>query len=75
MHIHTCTDGDTHTHTHRHRIDTVKLDIALGLIMDTRTAKYLTPRLSVCAANIHKHQLMNRQTGTHVHQSLAGSTV
>lgn len=46
--IHTC------TRTHTNRTDTVKLDIALGLIMNTRTAKYLTPRLSVNAAKIHK---------------------
>lgn len=60
-----CHAGQTHktSHTHQlehtHRlhtnwIDSVKLDTALGLIMNTRTAKYLTPRLLVYAANTLK---------------------
>lgn len=72
--------GETHE-AHRHKrvqrswIDTVKLDIALGLIMNIRTAKYLTPRLSVYAANVHKHQREHRQAGTHVHQRHTDSSV
>lgn len=60
-HTHTLSRAGTQTHmqTHAHRlhtnwIDSVKLDTALGLIMNTRTAKYLTPRLLVDAANALK---------------------
>lgn len=53
---HECIYTHAQTHVlHTNQIDTVKLDIALGLIMTTRTAKYLTPRLSVYDANTHRH--------------------
>lgn len=42
---------DEHTNTQTHTYEAVNLDIALGLIMNTSTAKYLTPRLLVDAAN------------------------
>lgn len=58
-HKHTLSQAGTQTHTHARRlhtnwIDSVKLDTALGLIMNTRTAKYLTPRLLVDAAKALK---------------------
>lgn len=69
---------NTHTRAHAHNamqicgrarrlhtnwIDSVKLDNALGLIMNSRTAKYLTPRLLVEAANA----LKPTDTNTHKH--------
>lgn len=46
---------NAHTHTHIYITHRVKLDIALGLIMNTRKAKYLTPRLLVYAQCQHTH--------------------
>lgn len=59
--------GQTHKTTSTHIlctnwIDTVILGIALGLIINTRTAKYLTPRLLGYAAKTHK-----LHTKTHVY--------
>lgn len=51
-----------------HKQNRHKVDIALGLIMNTRTAKYLTPRLSSFAANTHKPT--HAQIHTRVHQKL-----
>lgn len=61
----------THTHVlHTNQTDTVKLDIALGLIMNTRTAKYLTPRLLVYAANTHKTPPHTWTSKTHIRNSI-----
>lgn len=52
------------TNTQTHTYDAVNLDIALGLIMNTRTAKYLTPRLLVDAAKPQTHTYTKTQTDT-----------
>lgn len=54
------------TNTQTHTYDAVNLDIALGLIMKTRTAKYLTPRLLVDAANPQTHTYTKTQTQFHL---------
>lgn len=57
--------------THTNQADTVTLDIALGLIMNTRTAKYLTPRLSVHDANTQTHThtlILQRHTQFNLNQ-------
>lgn len=52
------------TNTQTHTYDAVNLDIALGLIKNSRTAKYLGPRLSVDAANTQTHTYTKTQTDT-----------
>lgn len=53
---------DKHANTHTY--DAVNLDTAVGLIMNTRTAKFLTPRLLVDAANTQSHTYTKTQTDT-----------